>query len=136
MSDLYGYKKHPIYENYYGNEFGNIINSNLSCSRSCSIETSHDKNSVNYIYQHCIILNYYDRYEVIYHDIQFIWECFYGLIPSNKRVIIENNDDYYMKNIKILNNLKLIDLKYIPCKCEKNSILVKDIYDNIIDEIK
>ena len=134
MSDLSNYKKHPIYENYSSDEYGNIKNSNLSCNRYCTIDTSHDYNCVNHIYECGIIINYYDRYEVIYPINKFIWECFYGLIPSNKIVIRKNKN--HKKKIKRINNLKCIDYKYIPFKCEKKLITIKDFKNKTIAELK
>ena len=131
MSDLSNYKKHPIYENYSSDEYGNIKNSNLSCNRYCTIKSLHDYKCENYIYEIGIIINYYDRCEIIYPVNKLMWECFHGLIPSNKIVILKQK-----RKIRCINNLKCIDYKYIPCKCKEKSTIIKDFKSNTISEIK
>ena len=125
------YKKHPIFINYFGDEKGNIKKSDLSSIRYCTIKSLHDYKCKKYIYEIGIIINYCDRCEIIYPVTKFTWECFHGLIPSNKIVILKQKNKR-----KSINNLMCIDYKYISCKCKEKSTIIKDFKSKTIAELK
>ena len=126
MSDLFYYKKHPIYTQYAADHNGNIKSYNLESINYCEILNYHKFKCFNYCgrTEIGIIINFFDRCKIIYPLNQFIWECFNGLIPYYCIIKSKNR-----KEIGELSNL--YSSHYKICKCELN-IKIIDIRGNRI----
>ena len=125
------FKQHPIYKNYICDIEGSVLKSNLSSIKNCAIESLHDYKCKNYIYEIGIIINPDYGCKTIYPKNKLIWECFKGLIPSNKTVILKDKNGN-----RSIRNLKCIDYEYFPCNCKEQSLIMKDSRSGVIYDIK
>ena len=67
-----------------------------------------------------IIIDFYDRYETVYPLKKFIWECYYGLLPSSVIVKSQNPTSQRIRDLYLVDTSK----EYYKCiKCKPRLIV-------------